>query len=126
MKVGVYVPPFNKHSELFYHSIYANVKYYFVNVGFSAGPPGPVFRFQEILWILARGSGIIAGLAAFIRKLSAPSLRALAAPIPREAMTGGFRSCDGVRPPLAPLPKGRDALSKRAGGTFVAKAGSNL
>ena len=27
---------------------------------------------------------------------------------------------------LAPLPKGRDALSKRAGGTFVAKAGSNL
>ena len=29
-------------------------------------------------------------------------------------------------PPMAPLPKGRDALSKRAGGTFVAKAGSNL
>ena len=27
---------------------------------------------------------------------------------------------------LAPLPKGRDALSKHAGGMFVAKAGSNL
>ena len=27
---------------------------------------------------------------------------------------------------MAPLPKGRDALSKRAGGTFVAKAGSKL
>ena len=30
----MYVPPFNKHSMLFYHSIYVIVKHYFVNVGF--------------------------------------------------------------------------------------------
>lgn len=98
-------PCLHKHSELFYHHYYNNVKYKFVNPGFFQSRMALFLFFQEFRWILAFGSGIISGLcrgrgAAYMHKLPAE----LAAPIPREAQAEGVRR---LPPPLKRFPIAR-------------------